>query len=139
MASRSERVVKALAPFKGNGTDPTIGARARSNGSKPTTSKPTNGANPRGYTHYKPNPKDTDEVRRQVLLGATHATIAGCLGISVETLDRVYGDTLKFYQTRMLGQVAGTAYKQALQGNPFMVQFVLRTRARWKENVLSDE
>jgi hypothetical protein len=82
---------------------------------------------------------DRDQVRKLVLLGRSREKIAAALGISVDQLTYAYRETLEFYQARMLGKLANQAYEMALKGNPFMVQFVLRTRAGWSENRMGDE
>lgn len=92
-----------------------------------------------GFVHYRVNAKDKQEVRRQVLLGQTQQAIADSLGLSLQALDRHYRDTIRYYQQRMLGKVAGKAYAKALKGETQMVQFVLRTRAGWKERLLGEE
>jgi hypothetical protein len=91
-----------------------------------------------GYVHHKVTPATKDTVRKMVLLGSTRPLIAGALGISPETLERHYHDTLNFYQAHMLSNVASKAYTMALKGNPVMVQFVLRTRARWKDDMFGE-
>lgn len=103
-----------------------------------------NGRNPNrhptapGFVHHKPTPATRQTVMKMVLLGSTRPLIAGALGISPEALERHYHDTLNYYQAHMLSKVAGRAYGMALKGNPVMVQFVLRTRAGWKDNVFGD-
>lgn len=88
---------------------------------------------------HLPTHETRDQVRKLVLLGSNHVQIAGCLGISIHTLQKHYKETLSYYQSRMLSEVAGKAYGMALKGNPFMIQFVLRTRAGWKEKLLGEE
>jgi hypothetical protein len=91
-----------------------------------------------GFAHYKPTTEDKDRVKRLVLLGSPKEKIAGAMGLSIDVLEKNFGDVLKFYEARRLSDVAGKAYDMALKGNPVMVQFVLRTRGRWRENVLGD-
>jgi len=93
---------------------------------------------PRGIPHHRPTSETRSTVKKMVLLGSTRAVIAGALGISPETLEKHYHDTLNYYQAHMLSNVAGKAYGMALKGNPHMVMFVLRTRAGWRDNVFGE-
>jgi hypothetical protein len=93
----------------------------------------------RGRPSYRPTRHDEEIVKELVLLGSNREKIAAIIGITRPTLEKYFGETLDHYQKRMLSKVAGKAYGMALDGNPFMVQFVLRTRAGWKENVLREQ
>jgi hypothetical protein len=92
-----------------------------------------------GRPAYRPTRNQHEIVAGLVLLGTNREKIAAIMGITQPTLEKYFGDTLDRYQSRMLSKVAGKAYGMALDGNPFMVQFVLRTCAGWKENLLSDQ
>jgi hypothetical protein len=98
-----------------------------------------NRAHRQGYIHYKPTAKDKDQVRRLVLLGSPRENIAQAMGLSVPILEKHFLDILQYYEACRLSEVAGKAYSLALKGNVPMVQFILRTRGRWKENILGDE
>jgi hypothetical protein len=101
-----------------------IGVRPKSRGGRPP---------------YKPTDADKKAVKELILLGTNREKIAVIIGITQPTLEKYYGEMLDNYQSRMLSRVAGKAYGMALDGNPFMVQFVLRTRAGWKENLLTND
>jgi hypothetical protein len=92
-----------------------------------------------GRPAYRPTRNHHEIVARLVLLGTNREKIAAIMGITQPTLEKYFGETLDHYQKRMLSKVAGKAYSMALDGNPFMVQFVLRTRAGWKQNLVSEQ
>jgi hypothetical protein len=92
-----------------------------------------------GRPAYRPTANQHEIVARLVLLGTNREKIAAIMGITQPTLEKYFGDTLDHYHKRTLSKVAGKAYSMALDGNPFMVQFVLGTRAGWKENGLNEQ
>ncbi len=97
---------------------------------------------------YEPTPADLETVKQLVLLGATEATIADCIGdggVALDTLRKYYGPTLRNHRTLVLGRIATqTIYQKALptrdaQGNEqpgdtVAAMFVLKCRAGWRDS-----
>lgn len=98
---------------------------------------------------YIPTKVDTERVKNLVLLGCPEETIAQCIGeygIGLSTLREHYGPVLTRYRTELLGKIAASIYKSALDpkdgGDPNIPPeirsrhqiFILKTRAGWKES-----
>jgi hypothetical protein len=98
---------------------------------------------------YKPTKIDRDRVKNLTLLGLPETTIAsyiGETGIDVTTLRVHFRYELTKYRDEMLGKIAHSLYKQALDEEdggsidiPIDVRqrakfFVMKTRAGWREN-----
>lgn len=98
---------------------------------------------------FQPTKADTERVKQLVLLGTPEEIIAQCIGangISHNTLRDHFGDILSRYRNEMLGKIAASAYKMALDPKDggdknvpmnlrmSMKMFILKTRAGWKES-----
>lgn len=100
---------------------------------------------------YTPTTRDREKVKNLLLLGTPEPLIAQCVGafgVSVETLNKYFGEELMRYRELTLSKIARSAYKMALMPEDGgyshrlispeirsrMIQFVLKTRAGWRES-----
>lgn len=63
--------------------------------------------------------------------GFTQEQMAKYLKISVDTLVKYYSDELDQAKMEKISQISSNVYKQAMEGNEKMAEFVLKTQGRW--------
>ena len=73
-------------------------------------------------------------IKRLVLVGESPATIAGVLGIALDTLIKLYGYDMHRVIPSANATVAHALYKQAASGNVRACEVWLRYRAGWKDD-----
>lgn len=81
--------------------------------------------------HHHPTPETREEVGDFVCAGYNHEQIAEYFNIDHETLKKHYKEELCNAKMRLINLVSKTAYQKALEGNEKMIDFVLRTQAKW--------
>lgn len=81
---------------------------------------------------HRPTEQERNKVAQFACAGIAHEDIAKYLDISVPTLVKHYKSELHNARWDKLNEVAQTALQRAANGNDKMIEFVLRTQARWK-------
>ncbi len=87
-------------------------------------------SNVHGNTHI-PTTYSRELVKSLVALGEAQDKISDIIGIDEKTLRKHYRQELDHSLPLLLSRVADTAYKKALDGDPKMIELVLKCRARW--------
>lgn len=81
----------------------------------------------------------TEQMRKEVsayaAVGVPHHDIAKLIGIDTKTMLKYYRDELDTGKTRANAKVAGSLYKQALEGNTAAAIFWMKAQAGWSEKV----
>jgi hypothetical protein len=80
---------------------------------------------------HVPTPISRELVKSLVALGEPQEKIADIIDIDEKTLRKHYREELDHSLPLLLSRVANTAYKKALDGDPKMIELVLKCRARW--------
>lgn len=89
-------------------------------------------------TVFFPNDDDRWKVRCWARVGTPQAVIARELGMSEDTLRKLYADELAEAMERGIGEVAATLFQKAIMGDNAAMIFFLKTRARWVESGIGD-
>ena len=90
---------------------------------------------------HKPDPATRRQVEAMAGYGVPEADIAGVVGIDAKTLRKHYRDELDHGHIKANAKVAENLYRKATgEGREAVVAaiFWLKTRARWKETVVSE-
>ena len=90
---------------------------------------------------HKPDAAIRKQVEAMAGYGVPETDIAGVIGIDPKTLRRHYRTELKFGHVKANAKVAENLYRKATSDGPQSVTaaiFWLKTRARWKEVVVSE-
>lgn len=72
-------------------------------------------------------------IRGMAAVGVPADDIAKTVGMSADTLYKLYDTELKTAVIEANAQVAGKLYQQCMEGNTTAMIFWLKTRARWSE------
>lgn len=92
-----------------------------------------------GYSHdggVQPNEhRPTDKSRGKVIglrcAGYTHEEIAEYFDIDRNTLAKHYAEELREGKLNKIENISNKAYELAMNGSEKMIEFILRTQARW--------
>lgn len=82
-------------------------------------------------TPHVPTSISRELVKSLVALGENQDKIADILDIDDKTLRKHYRQELDHSLSLLLGRVSDTAYKKALDGDPKMIELILKCRAKW--------
>lgn len=94
---------------------------------------------PRGRKKYAITPEIMEQAEKYASQGLTDEQIAGCLGISRETLYQRkndspdFADAIKNGKAQGIQKVANVIFEKAMEGNLTAAIFFLKCRAGWVE------
>lgn len=79
------------------------------------------------------NAKTAERVSALSSFGVRQEDIAAHVGMSVDTLARLYGAEMRQAAAERNSAVAGRLFEKAMEGDVTAMIFWLKTRARWSE------
>lgn len=82
---------------------------------------------------YEPNEADKTLVMQMSAVGITQEQIAAVIGITHETLNKYYKETLETSKSKAIAKIGGTLYNKALKGDNTCMIFYLKTQGGWRE------
>lgn len=82
---------------------------------------------------HKRSPDIAKQVAAMVMAGITQDQISEVVGIARNTLRKYYAKEIKNSKAKMITNVAGKLYENAMAGKEASIFFLLKTQAGYKE------